>query len=194
MKLIIIDDCDTTISTMKIYMRKIKSYHPHINPYYFKTAEEALEEIKLNNVSLIVCDMNLGGPHQMDAFDLSDRIVAEMDGRQYPFLVVSSSDIDGEEAEEKGLYFMDKADIPSKFTDYCIRTLTQHKTHTSICHLQDELKEHKKQSQDQHLVVIESLKQIHAEQKRTTKERIGAFITSFFPKPLKAITDDKKGN
>ena len=188
MKLIIIDDCDATIGIMKIYVRKIKAYHPRISPYYFKNAEDALKEIKKNNVSLIVCDMNLGGPNQMNAFDLAERIEAEMSDRQYPFLVISGSEIDSEEAENRGLYFMAKAELHSSFVSYCTRTISLHKTHNSIISLKDELIAHKEDSKKYHKDVLDSLQEIHTEQKRTTKERIGGFIASFWPKPIKALT------
>ena len=157
MKIIVVDDSEVDIRMLKAYVKKIISYHPHLQACYFKNAEDALKEILKNNVALIICDQSLGRDYDMNGLDLADRVRQEMPHRDYPFLCISASRIDEEQAQQSGTYFMDKEHLASKFVDFCVNILSQRYTSTGLMNLQEALENHKQESKENHLVVIKDL-------------------------------------
>lgn len=135
-KIIVVDDEPGYRSLIREHLKPVKARFPQTWIVEFGTAEEALEEIKKNDVGLIITDMNLHDQYGHEGGGALMSAVSEGLQKEYPFLLITGCEESDpalyEIRKNTGCSIWHKSEPWESFTDIVLNILSETRLETRV--------------------------------------------------------------
>lgn len=199
-KIIVVDDDDGCRGLIREHLKPVKARFPQTWIVEFNNREEALEEIKKNDVGLIITDMNLHDQYGPDGGKALMEAVSEGLQKEYPFLLITGCDQSDpalyEARKNTGCEVWHKSEPWETFTAKVIHILSETRLETRVKCLEERVEKIMKVS-DETQVDVREMKQkqeefIESDDRLIARFLVGLVVPEWAMKRVRASIGKKK--